>query len=182
MIMQDTQRQIEALLFYENKPLSFRRIATLLSLTPKEVRAQCEAMLPFYEGRGIQLVLSEDKALLTVAPRMESFLEQLGEEERGRELSKQAMETLAIILYKGKVRRHDIDFIRGVNSTFILRNLLLRGLIEKESSKQGNLYKASPALFAKLGIAHAGELPHYEEVRAEVERVEQELHALPEEH
>lgn len=84
-----------------------------------------------------------------------------------KDLGKSALETLAIILYQGPIKRADIDYVRGVNSQFILRNLLMRGLISRvddPSDERTFLYKPSLELMAFLGITDIKQLPDFEEV------------------
>ncbi len=82
-----------------------------------------------------------------------------------------ALETLSIIIYRGPITKKEIDYIRGVNSGFILRNLLIRGLIEKDESKEGRgvQYKPTLDLLSLLGISNLSELPEYDAVKKEIE-------------
>jgi segregation and condensation protein B len=76
------------------------------------------------------------------------------------------LETLAIISYKGPMTRPEIDNIRGVNSSFIIRNLLIRGLIERDLDvKKSNayVYKISFELLRKLGLEKIEQLPGFQE-------------------
>jgi segregation and condensation protein B len=85
-----------------------------------------------------------------------------------RELSKSAVETLAIILYGENVSKGDIDFIRGVNSGFILRNLSVRGLIEKlvdENDGRKYIYRPTLELMQSLGITSPADLENREEIK-----------------
>jgi segregation and condensation protein B len=82
------------------------------------------------------------------------------------------LETLSIVLYLGPVSRSEIDYIRGVNSNFILRNLLMRGLVERiehETDKRSLKYRPTFELLSFLGIGSVEELPEYETTRAEIE-------------
>jgi segregation and condensation protein B len=86
------------------------------------------------------------------------------------------METLSTILYYGPISRRDIDYIRGVNSTFIIRNLLVRGLIEKaENDKDQRIFMYKPTfdLLAFLGITKIEDLPDYTKIREEFEAFKQ---------
>ena len=79
------------------------------------------------------------------------------------------METLAIILYKGSVTRSEIDYIRGVTSTFILRNLAIRGLVEKyinEEDKRTVLYKPTIDLLSYLGVESTEKLPSFSDLNS----------------
>ena len=85
-------------------------------------------------------------------------------EEFSRELGRAGSETLAVVLYRGPVSRREIDQIRGVNSGFILRALLIRGLIERTESVVGErsfTYKPSLKLFEHLGIRRREDLPEF---------------------
>ncbi|MDD4123164.1 MAG: SMC-Scp complex subunit ScpB [Candidatus Pacebacteria bacterium] len=82
-------------------------------------------------------------------------------------LSDSALETLSIIAYRGPVSRSFIDEIRGVNSSYILRNLLLRGLIEKETSKDKNnlyLYRVSEKFMQLVGVNDITLLDEFEKI------------------
>ena len=82
------------------------------------------------------------------------------------ELSKAALETLAIIIYRGLVTKSEIDYIRGVNSQFMLRSLLVRGLITREThpkDKRRVLYAPTHDTLAHIGVLEQNALPQYEE-------------------
>ena len=75
---------------------------------------------------------------------------------------------MSIIAYSGPISRADIEYIRGVNSSFTIRNLLLRGLIERTvDPKRANayIYSASFDLIKRLGLSGISELPDYEKYR-----------------
>ena len=92
-------------------------------------------------------------------------------DELSKDLSGASLETLAVVVYKGPVTRKEIEYIRGVNVSFSLRNLLLRGLIEKVSSKlDPRIFLYTPSILALkyLGVASVAELPGYVEVAHEI--------------
>jgi segregation and condensation protein B len=96
----------------------------------------------------------------------------LTKEELTRDLGKAGLETLSIILYQGPISRANIDYIRGVNSQFIVRNLLIRGLIDRvENPKDARsyIYKTTIDLLSHLGISKIEELPEYEQVRKDID-------------
>jgi len=74
-------------------------------------------------------------------------------------------------MYRGPISRAEIDRIRGVNSSFILRNLLIRGLIERSDggSERSYSYQTTPSLLAHLGIEHKEQLTNYATVAAELD-------------
>lgn len=169
--------QIESLLFWKGEPLSLKKIATILQKSEEEISTGLKELEAKLEGRGIQVVYKEDEVMLGTHKDMSSTIETLTKEELVRDLGKAGLETLAIILYRGPVARRDIDYIRGVNSNFILRNLLIRGLIEKvqaPNDQRSFLYKATFDLLTHLGINKIEDLPEFVDIRKQVEHHEEE--------
>lgn len=160
-------QKIEALLFFKAEPLSIKEIAKILGERESTIKDALDVFGIKLEDRGLQLVWKEDKVLLGTHKEMGPLLEKLIKEELNKELTRAAQETLSIILYKKGATRSEIDWIRGVNSSFILRNLLVRGLIErrvhpKDSRKY--LYQSTFELLQHLGVSKIDELPEYKEV------------------
>ena len=123
------------------------------------------------EGRGVRLVRNGDKVVLATAPESAEILKSIVNSEFDSELSKASLETLSIIIYKGATSRAEIDYIRGVNSSFILRNLLVRGLIEREAKRgedKSYVYKPSLNLLEHLGVMSLEELPEYSSMSAKL--------------
>ncbi len=173
--MNDIQKKIEALIFYKNEPLSFSYLAKQLSLSEDEILHEVHTMLPFYKERGISLIITENNVSLVSSSELKSFIEAFENSEEEKELSRASLETLSIILYKGKITKAEIDYIRGVNSLYVLRNLLLRGLIEKipnKNDRRSPLYVVSPMAFAYLGIHKREELPDFEVFAQKLKSIE----------
>ena len=124
------------------------------------------------ESRGIILMKKDESVYLATSPASSELIKKITKEEESAELGKSALETLSIILYKSPIRWSDIDYIRGVNSSFILRNLLVRGLIEKKTDPKDPrtfVYSPSFELLAHLGVTEVSKLPDFEKVQAEIE-------------
>ena len=175
--MNTEQQKIESLLFYRNEPVSFAWLARQLGISKTNIKEELEQMQDMYQDRGMELVITADDASLVTNRKQHELIESITEQESSKELSKQALETLAIILYKRQVTKSEIDFIRGVNSVYILRNLLMRGLINKKANpadKRSPLYVASLDLFSFLGITHENELDSYQEYQKKLSSVHQQ--------
>ncbi|HEY4498607.1 MAG TPA: SMC-Scp complex subunit ScpB, partial [Candidatus Paceibacterota bacterium] len=117
-------------------------------------------------------VRKEDEVMLGTAPELSELIQTLTKEELSKDLGKAGLETLSIILYFGPITRSEIDYIRGVNSTFVLRTLLIRGLIERVQNKADQrsfLYKPTFELLSHLGIKDIQHLPEYKVARNELE-------------
>jgi segregation and condensation protein B len=167
------EAQIEALLFWKAEPISVKKIADILKV--KEEEEIKEAIKKLHEelrGRGLSLVEWEDQVTLGTAKEISSLIETLTKEELMKDLGKAGLETLSTILYQAPISRAEIDYIRGVNSQFILRNLLVRGLIEKienPKDQRSFLYKPTLELLSHLGLSKNTDLPDYEKVRIDIE-------------
>lgn len=174
--MQDTT-QIEGILFYKAEPVSKKELSTILAVPLSEVEKALEELKTQLESRGVVLVETHDTVSLATAPNLDPLIEKLRKDELKRDIGKAGAETLAIILYREPISRSGIDYIRGVNSTFILRNLLMRGLIQRIPNPKDQRtfqYKITPECLKYLGIQRKQELPEYEAILAEIERHEKE--------
>lgn len=164
--------KIEAILFWKGESVSAKKLADILSVTPEEITAALTTLEEKLKDRGITLVRWEDEITLGTNKAISHLIEQLTKDELMRDLGKAGLETLSIILYQGPVSRAEIDYIRGVNSNFILRNMLVRGLIEKipnPKDQRSFLYKPTLELLSHLGTNKIEDLPEYEKVRNEIE-------------
>lgn len=174
--MPNLENKIEALLFYKNEPLEIKQISKILDVSEKEIKEAVESLSKSLEGRGICLIQTDSEVSLATAPGMKDMIEQIAKDEMSREIGRAGLETLAIILYNGPVSRREIDYIRGVNSTFILRNLATRGLVQKEVDSRDQRvtrYKASLELLAHLGIKKFEDLPEFETFKNQLAKAQE---------
>lgn len=174
--MLNLESKIEALLFFKNEPTSFKELAKLLGEDSVVVKQSAQNLQTFYAKRGIVLVSDGEYISFGTHPEASGLIENIQKEELSRELGRAGLETLAIVLYKDLVSRREIDNIRGVNSVFTLRTLLVRGLIERSDSSEGGLasdrsyhYKPTLKLLEYLGITRREDLPEYETVFKKIE-------------
>jgi segregation and condensation protein B len=179
---------IEAILFYYAEPLSVGKLAATLKQSEDEVEGALLVLEERLSTSGIRLLRNNNMVLLGTAPDAGTLIEAITKDELSKDLSKSALETLAIVLYKGPLTRSEIDYIRGVNSTFILRNLLIRGLVEKVENPEDQrsfLYRSTFALLEYMGITNKEELPEYNETLVALNtfihtKTEEEKEASPE--
>lgn len=167
-------KELEAYLFIKGEPQLKKDVEKVLDCTAQELEMYIADLKAQYTDRGITVVESESEITLATTPDVSVFIDKVEKEERGGELSKASLETLSIILYKEGVTRSEIDYIRGVNSSFILRNLYLRGLIaKKDGQSRSPMYIPTVSLLSFLGITHTHELPEYNTFREKlIESVE----------
>ena len=159
---------IEALLFVSGEPLSKRKLAELIGKPPGDIDDALRELEENLKERGIRLLSHENNVSLASSPEASELVAGFIKEEIEGNLSKPALETLTIVLYYGPVARATIDYIRGVNSTFTLHTLLMRGLVERiQNPKDARsfLYKISIDFMKYLGITSLGELAQFDEFR-----------------
>ena len=164
-------QKIEAILFFRGESVSIKKIATILGVKSEEIQQGIEALKNRLQNGALTVVTKDDEVMLATRPEAAPLIEGLVKEELSRDLGKAGLETLSIVLYKGPIPRREIDYIRGVNSQFILRNLLIRGLIEKitdEKDERRFLYRPSFELLQMLGVSSISELPEYGKVQEEL--------------
>lgn len=158
------EAKIEAVLFYKAEPMKKKAIASFLNVSHDELNEAITRLHNVLTSRGTQLIETDTEIQLTVSSECSELIETLRKDDLKRDIGKAGAEALAIILYRGPLSRAEIDRIRGVNSTFILRNLLVRGLIERRehpTDQRSFVYATTPALLGHLGISKAADLPEY---------------------
>ena len=170
----ELESKIEGLLFYKGEDVYINKLAELLNVKEEEISEALNKLEKSLLGRGLVLVRKDDRVVLGITSELSYLIESIRKEEITKELSKATLETLSIILYKNGVSRSEIDYIRGVNSSFILRNLLVRGLVEKVVDSKDNrkvLYRPTFDTLSYMNIASITELPNYEQVVASLSGV-----------
>lgn len=118
--------------------------------------------------RGITLMKYGDKLKLTTKKEHHSFYEKLSLQADESILTQASLETLAIIAYNGPVTRMEVDEIRGINSSHIIRKLVSKNLIEEvgraDTPGKPRLYAVTDDFLDYFGLKDVSELPQIEEV------------------
>jgi segregation and condensation protein B len=164
----NTKQSIESILFFKGQPVSYKELALLLEISPEEVQKTVEELSTEYEERGVSIVYNTHECELVTPQAQTELILKLQKQEIESDLSNASLETLSIILYMGPITRSMIDFIRGVNSQFTLRGLLVRGLIEKDPQSKTPLYMVTLDTIKFLGLNKLDELPNFKEIRQEL--------------
>ncbi len=156
--------QLESILFVAAKPLRFRALSKLLEVDQKSIEETLFNLEKEYKNanRGIQIVFSEDEVQFVSSEANATIVKKFLKEEVSGELTRPSIETLTIIAYRGPITKTEIEKIRGVNSSLILRNLLLRGLIAE--STEGDVeprFWVTIEFLKYLGVGSVKELPDY---------------------
>ncbi len=169
---------LEALLFIHGEPLAFKKIQAILALqTPEEVSA---LVLEFKKrldsaDRGLAVILDGEKVQLVTKSTFGSLVESFVKEELSEDLTPASVEALAVISYFGPISRSRIEYLRGVNSTFILRSLLMRGLVERvpdPANTNAYLYQPSFEMLRHFGLETKEGLPDFGKFRELLKKFE----------
>ncbi len=172
----NNEQKIEAILLFKNEPVTFMELSKILNIPKENLQFAISNLQKEYNNRGMVIINNGDEVALGTHPEASSLIEKLQKDELSRDLGRAGLETLSIILYKGPISRREIDYIRGVNSSFILRNLLIRGLIERSESVAGERsfsYKSTLELLRFLGVKSREELPEFETAFKKIEEFAQ---------
>lgn len=162
----ETVKHVEAILFWRGDPMNTKTLSKIIGVESVAIESALKTLKTNLSKRGIVLIEHDGEYTLGTNPESAELIEKVRTEELSKDLGKASLETLAIILYQGPIRRSEIDYIRGVNSNFILRNLLVRGLIERKTSKDSRTPEYNPTLelLRFLGISHVFELDDFEQI------------------
>ncbi|MEK7665339.1 MAG: SMC-Scp complex subunit ScpB [Patescibacteria group bacterium] len=163
--------KIIAILFSSGKAVSVKMLAKLLEASASDIPAVLDRLVKEYNTKSSALyVLVHDGSVQLVSnPAYAELVSQVSKEEVSGELTRPQLETLAIICYRAPVTKPEIEQIRGVNCSLIIRNLLMRGLIEErdDMAKLQPVYTASIDFLRHLGIGAITKLPDYTHFHAD---------------
>jgi segregation and condensation protein B len=157
--------KLEALLFVAPGLVSVAQLAAALDVSTSEVEEGLEALAAKYgaQDSGLRLQNYRGRYQLTTAPEAAELIEHfLGLEATSR-LSRAALEALSIVAYRQPATRPQVDAIRGVNSDYVLKSLLSKGVIEEigraETPGRPILYGTTPEFLQYFGLNSLDDLP-----------------------
>lgn len=169
--MSNLAAQIEAVLFVAGEPVTAQQLAAACGSSVLEVQHELRHLAHTYSGRGLQLTHHADKWQLATAPIAAGAVASFHNLAPSKlDLSRAALEALAVVAYRGPATKSEIETIRGVASDQVLRNLLARGLVVEHGRRNDEAgrpvqYVVSHELLTHWGLSHTGELPALEELR-----------------
>jgi len=165
--MSETSQKIEALIFASSKPVSENEIKKRLDLH-EDISEVLTNLEHSYQNRGINLKkISNGWIFLTNTEVSEIFHEKREVQKR---LSKQAIETLAIVVYHQPITKAEIESIRGVViGQGIFDQLMELGWIapggRKEVPGRPILWGTTDDFLLHFGLGTLDNLPGIEEMK-----------------
>ncbi|MBR2907494.1 MAG: SMC-Scp complex subunit ScpB [Clostridia bacterium] len=159
---------IEAILFAAGHPISYEKLAEVLSQKPKEIRATVRKMTEAYDGRGIMLLAFDDTCQLCTREEFLPYIRESLGIKRGGNLSNSSLEVLAIVAYNQPVTRAFIDTVRGVDSSYATSSLLEKELIavtgHLDAPGRPSLLCTTDKFLRVFGLSSLSELPPAEQL------------------
>lgn len=159
------KKQIESLLFVSPKPLAIKEMAKLAAVEPAAIKEALNALADDYRGesRGIRLLSVNEKYQLATDGDSAEIIDRFVKGEISGELTRPSLETLTVVAYRGPISKAELELIRGVNCSLILRNLLMRGLIEatEDKKRQTAVYAVTHLFLKHLGLSRVEDLPDF---------------------
>lgn len=156
---------VESLLFVADEPVTPGKLAQALERSEAEVQEALAALQALYQetGRGLRIQERNGRVQLVTAPAAAQAVENFLNLDLTTRLSGPALETLAIVAYRQPVTRAQIEAVRGVDCSGVLRKLLHLGLVEEvgrlETVGRPILYGVTDQFMQHFGLISLEELP-----------------------
>ena len=160
---------VEGLLYVQGDlGLTVEQVSDILEISNEEAKELILSLKQDYinEDRGLRINYLGNSFKLTTKEEHKEYFKKLLENPKNNTLSNQALETLAIIAYNEPITRIEVDEIRGVDSVYVVRRLLAKGLIKEcgKSDAPGHpiLYKTTDEFLDYFGLSSKEDLPSIE--------------------
>lgn len=158
---------LESLLFVAgDEGLSLKEMMDVLELSEDKLKDLLEELISEFnqKNHGIMLEHFGNKYKFVTKKINKGYLQKMVEMEENEYLSQSALETLAIIAYNEPITRTSIDAIRGVNSSYVVRKLVLKEMIKEvgKSDLPGRpiLYGTTDRFLDYFGLSSKDDLPN----------------------
>lgn len=174
---------IEAVLFAAAKPIKLSDLRKHLDVSEEVVREAIDSIATRFnvDGSGIHLMEQNGSVQLVSNANVGEAVAKFLKKEAFGSLTRPSLETLTIIAYRGPITKPEIEIIRGVNSSLILRNLLIRGFVTEEQDRERlqPVYNVSHEFLQAIGVNRLDALPDYDAFRTN-EKITELLNREPE--
>ncbi len=167
----NTTTLIESLLFISGKPMSIAKMSEILEKKEEEIVVAADGLMEEYNSsdRGMHIQKTSSSYQMATSPASSHIIRDYIKSEQTGELTKPSLETLTIIAYRGPITKAELEQIRGVNCSLIIRNLLIKGLVEAKENreKMATVYSVTFDFLRFLGISKVDDLPDFEKLNSD---------------
>jgi segregation and condensation protein B len=154
---------LQAILFAAPEPVSLKNLSKISEHSEEKVLIAISELETALADTGLRLSQHDEQYRLVTAPEAAEAIAALHQYSFKNELSKPALETLAIIAYQGPISRSKIEEIRGIGSEQMIRNLLQRNLITENGRTnepgKASQYSVTEVFLDTVGITKLSDLP-----------------------
>jgi segregation and condensation protein B len=169
--MTDIRSKIESILFVSSNPLSAKRLAKLTDASEGDVTLALDQLVELRKDAGIVIIEGSDGYQMATNSANVEIVKNFLNADLREKLTDATVEVLAIIAYRQPIAKSEIEAIRGVNSQYSIRQLLMRGLVEKVPNPhdaRGHLYQVTTEFMQHLGLTSIKNLPEFESLVAQI--------------
>lgn len=154
-------------------------IAEKLDVSKKEIDKAIEELKKDYAGdNGIHLIEYKNKIQLASNPSYANYISDVLNPIREKSLTRAALETLAIIVYKQPITKLEIEDIRRVNSDYAVQILIDQNMIEvvgrKDAVGKPLLFGTTENFLKRFNVKELGDLPDYEALLERIKTIREE--------
>ncbi len=170
--MDELKDAILGVLFYEADAITVSELVDLLGAKPEDIRNALDEIKSEFSGsKSIVLLNQGESYSLALAGRARDAILARDNKEREGELSRAALETLSCIIYLGSATKSQIDYIRGVQSSYMLRALLSRGLVSRNGrSGRDTVYIPTVETMRFMGLSKIEDMPEYDKISSDFKK------------
>ena len=157
--------KVESILFAAGKPLNLKKLADILQVTVGDVEVAVTELTKKLKDseHGLEIILHQGEAVMATRPEHSDLVSEFIKAEELGDLTRPQLEALSVLAYRGPLAKSELEQVRGVNCSLILRNLMIRGLVEPVNSEASlPRYQVTVDFLRYLGLASVKELPEYE--------------------
>ena len=161
---------VEALLFASPKPLTQTRINLIFENDPPKLDEAVKVLNRHYEKANRSFIIQEIAGgfQLTTLPEFDIWIKRMLDKSGKLALSTAALEALAIIAYKQPISRFNVESIRGVDCSGVIKTLLSKGLVRIKGRDEGPgrplLYATTDKFLENFGVNRISDLPKLKEI------------------
>ena len=161
---------VEALLFASPGPLTQSRVNLIFETDPPKLDEAVKELNSHYEktNRSFKIQMIAGGFQLTTLPEFDIWIKRMLDKSGKLALSTAALETLAIIAYKQPISRFNVESIRGVDCSGVIKTLLSKSLVRIKGRDEGPgrplLYATTDKFLENFGVNRISDLPKLKEI------------------
>ena len=166
---------VENVLLAADQPINASELSKIfLDGTDKnQLQSILDELKEEYNSRNLQIMEVADGYQLCTRHEYNDWIRKYLKLDRSSRLSQPSLDTLSIIAYKQPLTRQEVDDIRGVDSSGVLKTLLEKKVIgpagRKKVAGRPIMYRTTQKFLEYFGLKDLSDLPTLEDLREEME-------------